>query len=211
MITSILSVLNLNNIKNILILVGFVLAVVFWKDYQFQRKENGRIKENAEWQRKFDSLKFRSETYTKKEIEEYLEYNRKDLQDFLKKNNIKTKRIEQIISQKQDYRDKNLSSIDLSPLLKSIEQNKEARVPVVDSTDCLIVRGYVVFKKDTLRLDITDRQFKNMSDVVSYWQRRQWSFLGIKTRFLGKRETTVIIKDACGKTETIVINKKNKI
>lgn len=208
MIKTILSFLSLNNIKTYLIVASIVTAVVFYKDYQFQKSENIRQSSNNRQLRKYDSLKFASQTYSKKELDEYLEYTRKDLQEFLKKNKISTRRIESIISQQLKYKDTTSKIVNLQPILDAINSKKDIRLPVIDSTKCMIIKGYVAFKNDTLDLKITDRQFKNRTDVVKYWQRKQWKFLGIKTRFFGRKEVTLIIKDDCGKTETFIINKR---
>lgn len=203
-----MSLLNINSLKTYLIVIGIAVAIWFYKDYQFQKQENKRQSENIEQIRKFDSLKFASQTYTKKELKEYLEYNRKDLQDFLEDNRVRTNRIERIITQSLRYNDNTVTTTDLNKVLEAINQKREIKVPVIDSTDCLIIKGFVAFDNDTLSLNITDRKFKNKSDVVSYWERNQWSFLGIKTRLFGKKKATVIIKDDCGNTETFVIDKK---
>lgn len=202
-----LSLLKIENLKTFLILGAIVAAVWFFKDYQYQKSENIRQTENNSQLRKYDSLRFASQTYTKEELNDYLENNRKDLQKFLKQNDVKLRKIQSIITQKLNYKDTTNRNVNLQPILDAIKQNKNVNVPVVDSTDCLIVKGYVAFNNDTLSLNITDRQFKNKSDVVSYWKRKQWSFLGIKTRLFGKKQATVIIKDDCGKTQTFVINK----
>lgn len=210
MITAITSLLSLNNLKTYAIIAGIIIAVWFYKDYQYQKAENTRQTENISQIRKYDSLKFASQTYTKKELDEYLEYTRKDLRDFLKSNKVSTKRIEQIITQKLKYTDTVTRSVNLQPILDAINSKKEIKVPIIDSTNCMIIKGYVAFKNDTLDLKITDRQFTNRSDVISYWERNQWKFLGIKTRLFGRKTATVIIKDDCGNTETFVIQKKKK-
>ncbi|MCM8906826.1 hypothetical protein [Tenacibaculum finnmarkense] len=208
MIKTILSFLSLNNIKTYLIIASVVTAVIFYKDYQFQKSENIRQSSNNRQLRKYDSLKFASQTYSKQELDEYLEYTRKDLQEFLKKNKISTRRIESIISQQLKYKDTTSKTVNLQPILDAINSKKDIKLPVIDSTKCMIIKGYVAFKNDTLDLKITDRQFKNRTDVVKYWERRQWKFLGIKTRVFGRKEVTLIIKDDCGKTETFIINKR---
>ncbi len=206
-----LALLSLNNLKTYLIIAAIGIAIWFYKDYQHQKSENKRQTENISNIRKMDSLKYALQTYTPKELKEYLEYNRKDLNDFLKKNDVRYRRIEQIITQTLKYRDTSRNSIDLSPILDAIKNNKqEIRVPVIDSTSCLIIKGYVLFKGDSLSLNITDRKFKNKSDVISYWERNKWKFLGINTRLFGKKQTTIIIKDDCGNTETFVIDAKKK-
>lgn len=203
-----LQLLNINNLKTYLIVAGIIAGIWFYKDYQYQKEENQRQSENIEQIRKYDSLKYASQTYTKKEFQEYIDYNRKDLKKFLDQQNINMRRIENIITQNLKYQDTVNRSYNLQKILDAIKDKRSAKVPFKDSTDCMIIEGYIIFKNDTLNLDITDRKFTNTSDVISYWQRKQWSFLGIKTRIFGKKEATVIIKDDCGRTETFVIDKK---
>ncbi|WP_340074556.1 hypothetical protein [Leptobacterium sp. I13] len=199
---------GIDNLKTYLIVVAAMVAIWFFKDYRFQKEENKRQSENIESIRMMDSLRFAAQTYTKKELDEYLEYNRQDLQAFLKQHNIATRRIEQIITQQLNYRDTTIRNVNLQPILDAIKKEKAVKVPVVDSTSCMIIKGYVAFENDTLSLNITDRKFKNKSDVMAYWERNKWSFLGIKTRLFGRKKATVIIKDDCGRTETFVINKR---
>ena len=205
--------LNIKNIVQIIIAICLAIligsAVYFFQAWKIQKLENQRQTENLEQLRKYDSLKYASQTYSKKELEEYLEYSRQDLQAFLKENRIKTNRIEQIITQQQQYRDKELQSTNLQPLLYAIKNKQEINLPVKDSTKCLVIKGFIAYKNDTLSLNITDRKFTNVSDVISYWERKQWKFLGIKTRLFGKKTATVIIKNSCGETKTFVISKKN--
>jgi len=203
-----LALLKIENLKVYAIIAGIAIAIWFYKDWQFQKAENKRQTENIEQLRYFDSLKYASQTYNKKELNEYLEYNRQDLQQFLKDQKIATRKIERIITQKLSYQDTLNRSVNLQPIIDAIKQQRDIKIPVVDSTDCLIIKGYVAFENDTLSLNITDRKFKNKSDVVSYWQRNQWKILGIKTRLFGRKKATVVIRDNCGNTETFIINKK---
>ncbi len=201
-------ILNINNIKTYLIIVGIIAAVWFYKDYQFQKSENIRQSENVSQLRKYDSLKYATQTYTKKEITEFLTYQRKDLQTFLKQQKIATRKIQRIITQELKYRDTTKNTVNLQPVLEAIKNKQNIKVPVIDSTACMIIKGYVVFENDTLSLNITDRKFKNVTDVISYWQRNQWKLLGIKTRLFGKKTITIITKDECGNTKTFIVEKK---
>lgn len=203
-----LALLTLNNIKTVLIFAAIAAAIWFFKDYQHQKSENHRQSANIAAIRMQDSLRFASQIYTKKELNEFLAYNRQDLQKFLEENKIKTRNIEKIITQKLAYIDGRKEATDLQPILQAIKNNTKIKVPVIDSTKCLVVKGWVLYDGDSLKLNITSRTFKNRSDVVSYVKRNQWKFLGIKTRLFGRRKTTVIIKDDCGKTETFIIDKK---
>lgn len=202
--------LTLHNLKTVAILLLIGAAIWFYKDYEYQKAENKRQSENIASIRRSDSLRFASQTYTKKELDEYLEFTRKDLQKFLTENRIRTNRIEQIITQKLEYLDNETRSTDLQPILEAIQAKRDIAIPIKDSTKCLVVEGWVKFENDSLKLDLDSRKFKNKSDVVSYWERNEWKFLGIKTRLFGRKTATVIIKDECGRSETFVIDKKKR-
>ena len=74
----------------------------------------------------------------------------------------------------------------------------------------MTIKGYVDFSGDSLTLDIIERTFKNTTDIVAHLERREWKFLGIKTRFLGKKQAIVKTFDQCGESKTLIIDNKNK-
>jgi len=180
----------LKNLKLIAILLLVIVAVWFYKDYQYQKSENIRQTENNSQLRKADSLKFASQILSLNEVKDYLEYENKDLKNNLAKDGIKTNRIKEIVSTKYTFKD---------TIIK-----KYISGPFVDSTKCLTIKGFV----DSSGVTITDRQFTNKTDAVAYWERNQWKFLGIKTRFLGKKQMTAKVYDQCGESKTIKIEKK---
>lgn len=208
--TALLAFLTWNRVKTAGIILLLIAAVWFYKSWEFRGQEMKRQEQNVSQLRKYDSLKFASQTYTQGELDEFLEYQRQDLAKFLRDNKIANRKLQQIITQKLEYVDTLSRKQDLQPILDAIKQKKSAKVAVKDSTDCLIVEGWVVFENDSLKLDITNREFKNITDVVSYWERNQWRFLGIKTRLFGRKKATVIVNDKCGVSRTILIDKKNK-
>jgi len=202
--------ITINNIKALgfAILVG--LCIWFIKDYQYQVKENARISENATQLRKSDSLRFTSQTLNKDEIQEYLNYQNQDLKQKLQEANIKTNRIESIVSTLYKYKDTDKKEFDFTELSNAIISKIPKSVPFQDTTKCMTVKGNLVYQNDSLRLEITEKSFNNKSDAVAYWQRREWSFLGIKTRFLGKKEFTAKTFDQCGQSQVLKIEKAKK-
>ncbi|TDW48835.1 hypothetical protein EV144_103352 [Flavobacterium sp. 270] len=66
----------------------------------------------------------------------------------------------------------------------------------------------ISFENDTLKWQVLDCQFKNKSDAVAYWERKQWKFLGIKSRLFGKIELTSKTFDNCGESRILRIEKK---
>lgn len=169
-------------------LVGYI--VWLYKDREYQKSENERQTENNRQTRIADSLRFSSQILKAKELKEHFEYENKDLINKLAKAGIKTDRVKEIISSNYYYRD-------------SI-QKKYYTGQFTDSTKCLVIKGEI----DTNGVvTIKDRQFKNKMDAVAFWERRQWSFLGIKTRFLGKKQMTAKVFDDCGNSKVIQIKK----
>jgi len=179
-----------NNLRTVLIVIAICVGIWFYKDYQFQKSENERQTENASQLRKADSLKFATQILTLNETKDYLEYQNTDLKKNLAKDGIKTNRIKEIVSSTYNYKD---------TLIK-----KYIPGTFIDSTKCLTIKGFV----DSSGVTITDRQFKNKTDAVAFWERRQWKFLGIKTRFLGKKQMTAKVYDQCGESKIIKIEKK---
>lgn len=196
------------NLKIIAIILLALAVMWFYKDYQYQKAENIRQTENASQLRKADSLKFTSQILTQQEIKDYLQYSNPDLEKKLKADNIKLNRIESIISQTLRYKDTTKSTIDMTPLLEAIRVKVPTKTPFIDTTKCLTNKGYVEYKNDSLKVVFTEKTFNNKGDAVAYWERKQWKFLGIKTRFLGKKQFTAKNYNECGESTIMKIEKK---
>jgi len=199
----------IQTIRTILIIAGIALAIWFYKDWQFQKAENIRQSENMHQTRIADSLHFSSQNLNSDEIKEYLEYQNSDLKNKLAKEGIKLNRIEGIIAQTFKYRDTVKRETDVSGLVTAIKNSIPKNQEWIDTSKCQTIKGMVSFDGQKLKVIVNDRQFNNKSDAVAYWERRQWNFLGIKTRFLGKKQFTSKAFDECGETKILKIEKKN--
>lgn len=198
----------LSNAKNILLIAALIVAVWLFKDWQFQKSENIRQTENARQLRISDSLKFANQVLTSQEIKEYLEYQNKDLKNKLSSAGVKSDKIKSVITHNYYYKDTTTQVTDVSPLIKSILQGLPDEQNFIDTTKCLTTKGSIVFDGNKLEVKVNDREFKNKTDAVVYKERRQWSFLGFKTRFLGKRQFTAKVFDECGESKILKIEKK---
>ncbi|MES2813241.1 MAG: hypothetical protein V4670_12275 [Bacteroidota bacterium] len=198
----------IQTIRTILIVVGVALAIWFFKDWQFQKSENIRQTENARQLRISDSLKMTSQVLTTSEIKEYLEYQNKDLKKKLESAGIKENKVQSIITNNYYYKDTITQTTDVSPLIKSIINGTPDNQTFQDTTKCQTTKGKIVFDGKKLEIKINDREFKNKTDAVVYQERKQWQFLGIKTRFLGRRQFTSKLFDDCGSTTILKIEKK---
>lgn len=200
--------LILKNLRIIFIVALIAGAIWMYKDWQFQKAENVRQTENNSQLRKYDSLRYTSQSLTKDEIKEYLQYQNPDLQKKLENSNIKLNRIESIVSNLYKYKDTSTNETDVSGLITAIRSSIPKSQSWIDSTKCLTTKGTVSFDGQKLKVVVNDREFKNNSDGVAYWQRKEWSLFGIKTRFLGKKEFTAKQFDECGESKTMKIEKK---
>lgn len=198
----------LENLKLILLVAVTGLIVWLFMSWQYQKAENIRQTENASQLRKADSLRFTSQTLTSQEIQDYLKYSNPDLEKKLLADNIKLGRIESIVSQTLKYRDTSKVVLDVSPILEAIKNKVPNKTPFIDTTKCQTNKGYVEYVNDSLKVIFTEKTFNNKTDAVAYWERKQWKFLGIKTRFLGKKQFTAINYSDCGESKTMKIEKK---
>lgn len=184
---------SLQTIKTILIIAGVSLAIWFYKDYQYQKIENIRQTENNRQIRISDSLRFSSQILNANELKEYLQYQNTDLKNKLAEAGIKTNRVKEIINTNYVYKDTTY---------------RKFSGKFIDSTKCLTIKGIV---NNNGTVSITDREFHNKMDAVAYWERREWSLFGFKTRFLGKKQMTAKVFDECGESKIIKIENKNKL
>ena len=202
----------------ILVVSAMVAALTLWvKSYVSLRQEKNRLEENEKallMERESILTHFRA---TSDEMEDFINHMAPKLQEKLDSANIKIRNIQRVVVQKTVYVDTTTRTTDLDTILKTIQKgiNTPATVlsaPIVDESPCLIIRGNVSFDGEHLELNITDREFSSVSEVVSHIQRRQWRLLGlIKTRFLGKRELKVTVFNSCGKSQTKILTKENGI
>lgn len=198
----------IENVKLIFLILLIGLTIWFYKDYEFQKIENIRQTENIRQIRMMDSLKYHTQILNSEEIKSYLEWENKDLRNKLSRDKINQSRIESIISSKLSYIDTTKNRIDLSDLKKAILEENPLEKEIVDSTDCMTIRGKIKFDGEDLSLRIDERKFKNKSDAVVYWERKKWKFLFIRSRIFGKKQFTQKIYDDCGNTQMVKIEKK---
>lgn len=197
-----------STLKVILVCAAVGVIVWFVQDYRFQLFEAKRNAENLRQQYTADTTGMSTLRLRNNELEDYLKYKDPELLKTLEKSNVRLSRIESIVSTTLAYRDTVSRSYDFSGLVKAIKASTPASQSFVDSTGCMIITGKMSAEGDSLKMRITDRQFKNKSDGVVYWQRRQWKFLGIKTRILGKKEYTSKAFDECGESKILRIEKQ---
>jgi hypothetical protein len=197
-----------SNIKSFVVPALLVAVVWFYQESKFQEKEKITQTENASQLRKYDTLRYASQVLAANELNDYLKYQNTDLNSKLKANNINLSRIQSIVSQTLKYRDTTKRETDVSGLVDAIKNSIPKEQTWSDTTNCLTVKGIISFDGQKLKNILTTREFKNKSDAVAYWERRQWSFLGIKTRLFGKKQFTSKVFDECGESRTMKIEKK---
>lgn len=207
----------LKNIKEIFLALFVLLffAVLFDRnlkveDLKIKKEEIKRLEQNASQERKSDSLNFSSLLLKKEEINEELDNRLKSLKEKLKRSDIEINKLQSIIHNTHTYRDTVQREVNIDSIVSSIKNSMPKEVPWSDSTKCWYERGSLLFDGKELKLLIKEREYRNTSDVVSYWERRLWRIpiLGFKTRVFGKIQLTSKAFDDCGQTRTLKIEKK---
>lgn len=202
------------NIQIIVIAILALAALWIFDDWKFNKRENERNTENVRQQNYFDSIKNAVYIYNQRQMDEYIQSNSK-IKEQLRQEKIKSSRVTSIQTRDYIYSNKKKNSIAIvTPAEITIKTDSIVSkgipivVPFTDSTSCLKIKGNIKFENSRIFVEINEREFKNKTTVIGYWERRQWKFLGIKTRFLGKVQATAKIIDECGHSEIITINKK---
>lgn len=195
----------LKNLKIILIVGASLLLLGFYKDWKYQKLENVRNTENVRQKFLEDSLRRAVYIYSNQQMQEYLN-SRKDIKKTIKDSGIKQKRITEITTSKIVYRDTLYSTVYLpSPC---VQDSIPKMLKFKDSTKCMIIKGFVEVRKDSMNLTFTSKEYQGSSTTLWFWERRQWNFLGIKTRFLGKPQVSAKVIDECGESRTITVKKQ---
>ena len=206
----------LSKIKPMHLLIIVLIALLgfsawAWGEIRFHKSESNRKGDNYESLRDMDSMKVAHLTFrTNKEIEDYLDSN-DELKDLVDKQDIKIKRLTNIIYQKQEYIDNKLRSTDVTSLVDDIKNNIESSSTWNDSTECLVIRGDVVYKNDSLKVNVTSREFNNEMAITGVLERQEWRFLGLwDWTLFGRKKAVVTATSKCGESETIIIDKQRK-
>jgi hypothetical protein len=213
----------LTYIKSAIILIAVCASIWFYKDYIDKSAFKKDTENNQAWSDKLDSLRISYIVLTDKQMIEHLS-NDKKTNAILKENNIKLAHVTSIMNHVLKYRDTTIVRTDFSDMITAINERKPYKQPFKDSTDCMVLKGFLEYQPGTIEVDefgglrngshasplsfsITERSFDNETTAVAYWQHRQWKFLGIKTRLFGKKEATAKVVDKCGKSQIINIEK----
>lgn len=197
-----------------IIFFALLAAFIMWlyNSWQYQKSENIRQAENFAFKVKQDSLHYSEQILSKEQMNDYLKYEKSELYNKLKENGIKPNRVESITTNNYYYKDTIKKVTDVSKLVSLIKNDVAGEQPfeAKDSLECSTTKGKVVFDGKKLKVEVTSQEHKNNTESVAYWERKQWSFLGIKTRFLGKIQMTAKNFDNCGKSNVMRVEKKSK-
>jgi hypothetical protein len=196
-------------------LVILLLSIIlFWsyKEIQSQTAEKLRYKNNMLELHNGQQSGYTHQNLTVDELKNYIHINNKNLVDSIVKNHIRLNRVQKIYGNKTIYSDLNNRAINIDSfknfLIKNPSVNREQ--VFVDSSKCLVIRGKIISDSTGARIEIDDRKYKGESYAIIYWERKPWTFLGIRSRIFGTKQFTSKTFSECGdvkSTELIVIPK----
>jgi predicted nucleic-acid-binding protein len=155
-------------------------------------------------------LNYVTQSYSPEEMSLYIDQQRSEFKAWLDANKIKDTRIKELVTTHYKYVDSGKKEYDVTKVADGVKTNRPDSIKWVDSTKCLTVKGTVKFDGDKLKVTVDHREARNTSTGVIYLQRKQWKFLGIKSRLFGKLQDTAVVYDECGQTRLIHIKKKPK-
>lgn len=200
----------IKNWKSILLGILAILWLYTCEQYKIQKTKADRQTENVRQNTIKDSTDYNHQNLTAEELLTYLEYNNKDILKKLASERIRTSRLEKVITNNHFYRDTIQSNINMDSIIQAIKNDIPRSQSFIDSTNCMKIKGQMVYDGKSLRLLIDEKEYKNKNDLAVYWERRQWKFLGMKTRIFGRKQFNAKVFDDCGKSEIIEIEKIKK-
>ena len=203
---------SIKDIRYILLIVFLAGVGYMYVDWRETIRELKRVNKNQTQQIRLDSLKIAEVSFDKKEMEDYLTFENKDLKRKLINNDIKLNRIERIVSQKFRFKDTTSRLSSLSPMINNIRSGKPSKIPFEEKGKCFSIGGNIVYDGlDSLNLQINKRVYQDNLNNVTTWERKphRWLF-GIKTKIFGKKVGKVKVFNDCGVVETFIIDAKNK-
>ncbi len=198
------------NLKEVFIGALIVLVVLLYISNKKNKKDNERNQNNY-----IEALQENVDIVTtlnldKQQFEKTINLRFDTLVSQLDSANIQLKKVQRVVVQKFYYKDTTQNKMDLQPIVEAIHKSVKLSVPFIDKTPCLIVRGLLMYNGQSLSLNIQEREFKSINEVVSHIERNQWNLLFFKTRLFGKKEIKVTVFNQCGESKTIIINKTKK-
>lgn len=204
-ITAIISRLKLQHFLVIAVILLTAFSIWALGEVKFQKSEKLRQKDNYTNLRDMDSMKVAHLTFkTKRELEDYIDTN-EELSKMLDDQDVKIRKLQNLVYQKQTYIDNMSRTTDVSNLVEDIRKNVTSSSKWKDSTECLVVEGDVTYKDDSLSVNVNKRKFDNTILITGYWERNQRN---LWTRIFGRKIATAKATSKCGESETIIIDKK---
>lgn len=203
-----LKIISFKDIRYLILIGVLGLCGYLFHMNKLLSKENDRNKNNYQNALKIDSLEVAMFKFTsKQEIQDLLNQNKK-LNNLVLQSKVETKRIEKLYYQLQRYKDSAKSTIDVTPIVKSIRNNKPYLIPWRDSTKCLTVEGVLRYKDNNLTVEVNNREFFNETVLIKHRGRRKpvnW-LLGLR---LGPREINFTPRAKCGVSKVTIIDKEH--
>jgi len=181
---------KLNLILSIIILILIIaLGLVFNK---MRDNRDDAIRWEHNYEQSSDTISRINVT-----LREFKKTSKATNDSLLKALKIKPKQIETIITIHSEYNNVDTTHITLN----KVDSTSKTHY-FMESIDCVEIGGIVITEYDSEpELIITNISYTNDIDYIAYWKRRQWKFLGIKTRLFGKKLGELEVSSECGNIE----------
>lgn len=191
------------------LIIGLIVSIAFsvWTlgEVKYQKSEKDRQSDNFNNLRDIDSLKVAHLSFKSTgELKNYIE-SKRELSEMVDEQNIKIRKLQNIVYQKQTYIDNRNRSSDVTNIVENINNDISSTAKWNDSTECLYIEGDVTYKDSLLKVNINKRKFDNTILITGSWRRNPRN---LWTRIFGRKIAIAKATSKCGESETIIIDKK---
>lgn len=179
--------------KILYILITIILILVISLLLLTKNRSNilaDKVRWENNYQESLDSIQRISLTYN-----EFKENKTKEVDSLLKELDIRSKKVERIITITNT-----LESVDTIyiPLIQytTIDSNI---LKFKEDYKCISVEGNIYTMDPDTKLSVTDFKYENQTNYIAYWDRNRYKFLGLfYTKFLGRKIGKLEVSSKCG-------------
>lgn len=202
-----------SNIREILLVIAILSMILQYRSRKNAALEIVRLNGNIQELTDSKAAILQQYQVTSNEMTDFIKHFSPELMRKIDSMNIKEKNIQTVYITKTNFSDSIQKQFPLDTILEAIKmgisdpgKTINITAPILDKGPCHLIEGYVSFDGQKLKLNIENRQFFSVNEVVAHVKRRQWKLLGIiPTRLFGKRELKITVFNSCGETETIIL------
>lgn len=178
--------------NKLIIIIGVLLASLLLSNY-FMFKQMRQNKQDAvRWENNYTESK-NNVSRVQLFYDEFKEEKTEEIDSLLKELSIKPKQVETIVTITNEYENTDTIYVPMEVTPKRDVFTFSKKI------DCTMIEGFIATKDNIPKLNITFVSHVEEIDHVTYWSRRKYRILGIKTKLFGRKVGELKATTNCGK------------